>query len=374
MLDHEIHLDSIRFSNQSSESEIGIITNTKSAEQHLQTNPYENFSNTPVVTEDSSDDNIVDPHVPLLSLFSNESAPLAKPKRGYSLSDLCLNDTPVQYISGMFPRGKLSALVGESGKGKGWVLPAAALTIAASKEFLLTDNYELRSDGRVLLVDTEGRLKTYSQRIIELGGKLENFIVPEKSSRILGFNSVTQKLIEDVIEVDQPELVIFDSFAGFSEVDENCYAVKPCLKWFVEIAERYNAAVVFTQLSNKSETKDGRLTIKSVRGFSGIHQFPEIIWAIDTPDKSDDRKKRLYQVKNNIDQKDNNDYVFILNESKITFTGEQIENQKTKINKRLEILRLNPDKTGIEIVKLIRENEPESILNTINTWVIRRRK
>jgi len=216
MLDHEIHLDSIRFSNQSSESEIGMITNTKSAEQHLQTNPYENFSNTPVVTEDSSDDNIVDPHVPLLSLFSNESAPLAKPKRGYSLSDLCLNDTPVQYISGMFPRGKLSALVGESGKGKGWVLPAAALTIAASKEFLLTDNYELRSDGRVLLVDTEGRLKTYSQRIIELGGKLENFIVPEKSSRILGFNSVTQKLIEDVIEVDQPELVIFDSFAGFT--------------------------------------------------------------------------------------------------------------------------------------------------------------
>ena len=143
---------------------------------------------------------------------------------------------------------------------------------------------------------------------------------------------------------------------------------------FVEIAERYNAAVVFTQLSNKSETKDGRLTIKSVRGFSGIHQFPEIIWAIDTSDKSDNRKKRLYQVKNNIDQKDNNDYVFILNESKITFTGEQIENQKTKIDKRLEILRLNPDKTGIEIVKLIRENEPESILNTINTWVIRRRK
>lgn len=298
-----------------------------------------------------------------------------KPKVGYRLSDLALNDTPVDYIGGMFPKGKVSALIGESGKGKGWILPAAALAITASKEFLPTDNYELRNNGKVLIVDTEGRIKTYMERIEALGGRLEDFLIPAQASEILGFNRSDRNTIEEVIEANQPELVIFDSFAGFSEVDENSCEVVPCLKWFVQLAVEHGVAVVFTQLANKSELKDGRLTMKSIRGFSGIPQFPEIIWAIDTPDNSDDRKKRIYQIKNNIEQKDNEDYIFTLDQSVITFTGERIETRKTKIGKRLEILRANPNMTDNEVAKLIRnELEPKAILNTLAQWVGRQRK
>lgn len=291
-------------------------------------------------------------------------------ERGYSLASLEIESKPVEYIAGMFPKGKVSALVGESGKGKGWVLPAAALTITSSTDFLPTDNYEVRSDGKVMIVDTEGRIKTYKQRILELGGKLENFMLPDEPSRILGFNPHDRARIAEVIQIDKPDFVIFDSFAGFIDVDENSSEVIPVLKWFTELALKHNVAVTFTQLVNKSEIKDGRLTIKSVRGFSGIPQFPEIVWAIDTPDSSDDRTKRLYQIKNNIEQKDNVDYVFTLDKSKITFTGEIIERQQDKIARRKEIREANLDKSPQEIAKLIQEIEPDAKLNSLTKWVM----
>lgn len=66
-------------------------------------------------------------------------------------------------------------------------------------------------------------------------------------------------------------------------------SVLPCMKWLVHLATTSKAAVVFTQLANKSETKDGRLTLKSVRGYSGIPQLPVAVWIIDTPDSNEDR-------------------------------------------------------------------------------------
>jgi RecA-family ATPase len=291
---------------------------------------------------------------------------------GQSLKKINLQDDPVEFIAGMFPKGKVSALVGESGKGKGWVLPAVALTITDAIPFLLTLDYELKKTGKVLIVDTEGRIKTYCQRIIELGGNLDNYLTPCHYSKISGFQSKKDReMIEEVIKLKKIELVIVDSFAGFSAVDENTSAVLPALKWFVEIALKFNVAVVFTQLANKTELRDGRLTLKSVRGYSGIHQFPEIIWALDTPDSNNDKLKRLYQLKNNVEQKDLKDYLFILDKSKITFTEEQVESQKTKIAKRQDILEANREKNPAAIARLIQEIEPDTKLNSLTVWVER---
>lgn len=320
--------------------------------------------------EDKINDNTQQASDSVLSL--NVESQVLSPQIGHSLKYLNLDKEPVDYIAGMFPKGKVSALIGESGKGKGWILPSAALTITDAKPFLPTEDYELKNTGKVLIVDTEGRIKTYAQRIVDLGGSLDNYFTPSNPLNVLGFQSKEDiQLIEKVIEIDKTEFVIFDSFAGFSAVDENTCAVLPCLKWFVEIALKYNVAVTFTQLANKSELKDGRLTTKSMRGFSGIHQFPEIVWGIDTPDSNNDKLKRLYQLKNNIEQKDIEDYVFVLDKSTITFTDERIETQKSKIAKRTEILEANADKKPAEIAKLIQEIEPNTSLNTLTQWVKR---
>lgn len=319
--------------------------------------------------ENEINDNTQQVRDSVLSL--NVESQVMSPKIGHSLKNLNLDKEPVEYIAGMFPKAKVSALVGESGKGKGWILPSAALTITDAKPFLPIEDYELKNTGKVLIVDTEGRIRTYAQRIRELGGSLDNYLSPSDDLRVFGFQSEDIELIEKVIEIDQTEFVIFDSFAGFSAVDENTCAVLPCLRWFTDIALKYKVAVTFTQLANKSELKDGRLTIKSMRGFSGIHQFPEIVWGIDTPDSNNDKLKRLYQLKNNIEQKDIEDYMFVLDKSTITFTGERIETQKSKMAKRTEILEANADKKPSEIAKLIQEVEPNTSLNTLIQWVKR---
>lgn len=323
-----------------------------------------------MISEQNISDNTLQPSNPVLSPELEPYEPY-RPVKGYSLLDIDDTDQPVEYIGGLFPKGKLSALVGESGKGKSWVLIAASLTITSNIPFLPTDNYTLKSTDKTLIIETEGRIKEYRKRIEELGGKVDNYLTPSHHSKILGFqNKEDIQLIENVINYDAIEYVIIDSFAGFSSVDENSYQVLPCLKWLCEIALKYNVAVTFTQLANKGEQKKGRLTNKSIRGFSGIHQFPELIWGLDVPKTSDDITKRLYQVKNNIEQKDVVDYVFKLDKSTITFTDEIIETQKNRMDKRREIRNLNMGKFPQEIAKLIQQVEPEAKLNSLTQWVI----
>lgn len=160
---------------------------------------------------------------PTLPVFS-QNLP-SKNTAGCSLANIYLEDGSLgEYIAEIFPKGQVSALVGESGKGKSWVTTAVALTITASKEFLPTDDYELRSNGKVLLIETEGRIPIYAQRIKELGGDLENFIVPDKDLKILSYQSSKDRdLVEKVVEVNKPDLIFVDSLAGFSDADENTY-------------------------------------------------------------------------------------------------------------------------------------------------------
>jgi RecA-family ATPase len=294
-----------------------------------------------------------------------------KPKHGYSLADFDFDNSPVEYIAGMFPKGKVSALIGEAGTGKSWVLTASGLTITDGKRFLPKDNYVSRSDGKVLIVDTEGRIKTYWQRIQELGGTLDNFMAPCEKTHILEFKPDDKQRVEKVIEIDKPDFVIFDSFAGLSDVDENSSRVNECVKWFSGLALRYEVAVTYSHLVSKGDTKNGRLTKQSARGFSGLNQFVEIMWAIDTPDTRGEQFKRLYQVKNNFEQQDTTDYVFKLEDSTITFVEGGVQVKDEKIARRMEILEANRDKEPAEIARLIHQHEPEAKLNSLTQWVIR---
>lgn len=313
----------------------------------------------------TNDDNISKPSDSMLSL---------KPKVGCSLADVNVEYKPTELISGMFPIGQISALIGDAGVGKSWAVIAAALTITAGKEFLPTENYEVRRNGRAFLIETEARISVYMERILALDGKLENFIVPNKDLRILSYSSnKDRELIESIIQEDKPELMIIDSLAGFSDADENSSSIMPCIKWLTNLAQVNNLAVVFTQLVNKSEMKDGRLTANSTRGFSGINQYPTMIWGIVNPDRSDTKKKQLYQVKNNISQLDSTDYIFTLDNSTINFTGEVIENRKTKIARRQETFLANQSKSDKEIVEMLQQFEPDTKFETLKRWVERER-
>lgn len=295
------------------------------------------------------------------------------PQYGHSLIMLDVEEKEVELLAGMYPRGKVSALVAEGGVGKTWTLVASSLSVTSGISFLPTENYEVADNKRVLLIDTEGRVKTFVRRIDLLGGSRTNYVTAKNPLEIPIFsNEEDRNTIELVVEHEKIDLVIIDSFAGFSNVDENTCQVLECLQWLSKIALKYNCAIVFTQLINKGELKEGRITTRSVRGFSGITQWCELIWALDCPTATDELK-RLYQIKNNISKKDEKDYIFELKEEGLITWKDYTNQLKTKKRSRQEILRDNFQLSNIEIAKLIQENEPNLKLKSLEMWVSRNR-
>lgn len=303
---------------------------------------------------------------------------LDKPVVGSSLTGFDYSMLKTEFIAKLFPKGKLTAITAEAGAGKSFLLIAASLCITKGIPFIFEDDEYLNTNGRVLLVETEGRIKTYVKRIIGLGGDIErnNYLTPSKHLDIMSFaREDDRQLIENVIKLNKVDLVIVDSLACFNSVDENSAAVAPCLSWLCNLAQQYNCAVVFTQLVNKSETRDGR----SIRGHSMIGQIPELIYALDVPNTADKNTKRLYQIKNNIDEIDDKEYYFKLakiddDTSEIQIIDNDSKENKSKKDIRKQILLSHIDKSNVEIAALIQEFEPESKLKTIEMWVGRQKR
>jgi hypothetical protein len=299
------------------------------------------------------------------------------PEKSQPLMFLDLDVEQVDYVAGMYPRGKVSALVADAGIGKGWVLVASSLSITSGIPFLPKEGVKVTTTGKVLVIDTEGRIKTFVRRIDELGGDRTYYSTPKSPLEIAIFeNKEDTQLIEEILSVEEIDLVIIDSFSGFSSVDENTCAVLPCLQWLATMALKYNVAIVFTQVINKGELHSNRITTKSVRGFSGIYQWVELMWALDIP-SNDKTLKRLYQIKNNVEQQDTTDYIFKLDNSVITWVNHTdlviSTKTRTKLDTRLEILNANTNLSGVEVAKLIQEKEPFTKLNTLIQWVSKER-
>lgn len=302
-------------------------------------------------------------------LFPSEIPSELRFKRSTPLSTIDFKEeNNIDYIAGMFPVGRLTMLIGDGSVGKSYICILASLTITSGKEFLPIDSYVITDKEKVLIIETESRIKLFCKRIIESGGNIDNYAVPGEAFYNLEFSSIEdRKIIEDCIKIDNPKLVIVDGFAGFSSVDENTSAVMPCLKWLAYIAEKYNTAVVITHFINKGELQQGKLYSKSVRGFTGLFQYPQLIWAIDIPNVNKDIVKRLYQIKNNIEQKDKVDYIFKLDNN----TAELLDNQefKSKKDKRIELLNNNKNKDIKELVNLLIELEPNTKRDTLYRFV-----
>lgn len=292
------------------------------------------------------------------------------PKYGHTVTTLDIDEREIEFVAGMFPRGRVSAIVAESGIGKTWVLVASSLSVTSGIPFLPSDNYTTSSDQRVLVVDTEGRIRTFVQRIDLLGGDRQYYITPKSPLEIAVFsNPEDRETIELILQNEDIALMFIDSFAGFSSVDENTCQVLESLQWLSKLALKYDVAVVFTQLINKAELREGRITTKSVRGFSGIPQWAEIIWGLDTP-TGDSSVKRLYQVKNNIEQKNPTDFIFELKDGGIVWKTQAVLPTKET---RFKIMRENLEDSNIAIARKILELEPDTKLKSLEVWVAKNR-
>jgi RecA-family ATPase len=286
----------------------------------------------------------------------------------YEITMLDANISGSELLGGLFPRGKVSSLVAEGGVGKTFVLVASSLAVTSNQPFL--PDSDSTNQLKVLLIDTEGRLREFVRRVDIFNGNRANYYTPKHPLEICTFSNETDRVvIEKTIVAKDIGLVIVDSFAGFSNVDENTNAVLPALQWLSSLALKYNTAIVFTQLVNKSENKNNRITTKSVRGFSGITQWCEMVWALDKP-TADKTMRRLYQIKNNVTEEDPTDYLFKIQNNQILW---QTTNNTTKHQRRFELMSNNPKLSNKEIAKLIQQEEPDMKLGSIEMWISRNR-
>jgi RecA-family ATPase len=279
------------------------------------------------------------------------------------------NEIDTELIAGLYPRGKLSALCAEGGIGKTMVLVASSLAITSGKAFLPT---VLPNSGRkVLLIDTEGRAREFNRRVRKFGGITANYCTAKHPLKICVFSSKEDRQeIERVLRTASIDLVIVDSFAGFSNVDENTNAVLPALQWLSGLALEHNVAIVFTQLVNKSEIKS-KITTKAIRGFSGISQWCEMIWALDKDSKAPNAR-RLYQIKNNITKEDNTVYLFNIEDTCVQF-ADSLNTLNVKYPNRYKIIENNPKLSNKAIAQLIQQEEPNTKLGSLEMWLSRNR-
>ena len=297
-------------------------------------------------------------------------------KEGTSLENIDYESENIEYVGGMFPKGRLSALVGDGACGKSFVAIAASLSITCNIPFLPKEDYELTDLGKVLIVETENRIKTYAERIVKLGGNRLKYCTAKDPFETLDFSVKDDlKAIERTIETDNIDLVIVDGLAGFSSVDENSSFITPCIKWLSFIAQKYNCAIVFTHFVNKGELINGKYHKKSLRGHSSIQQFPQIIWVVDVPDTEKDHIKRLYQIKNNTQQIDKNTYTFSLTEVDNKFKIEFIDSIEVKTKKQIResIFKQFQSTEDNVILEQLMLQEPEATKDSLIKWLKRRR-
>lgn len=290
-------------------------------------------------------------------------------------------DLSSEYVGGLFPVGKLSALVGDGGIGKSWSLVGSSLSVTSSKAFLPTSDFEypISNDYKTLVCETEGRVASYHKRIKLLGGDTSKYYTPKSISEIPIFqNSDDRVCVTNFLSQNtDTRFMIVDSLSAFNLVDENSCEVLQCLSWLVEVAVRYQIAVVFSQLVNKKELDNNRLAKKNIRGFNGIPQMAEVIWAIDESPYNV-KVKRLYQIKNNAEEQITEDFYYKLEQGSITWLEKEIglsafqakkTNTINKLEQRFQIFEANKElKTG-EIAALLLEQEPDSNLNSLRQWV-----
>jgi len=277
----------------------------------------------------------------------------------YSLADIDEQDKSINYIGGMFPKGKLSAIVGDSSVGKTSVLAAVSLTITDGDVFLQGNKSIAKNNGKVLFVDTDAGVDTFKRKVIDFCGSPERFILPKESGCLPSFSSTLYKnsIVECITEY-QPDLVLIDSFAGFLGVNENSCDVIPCLRWLADIARKNNVAVAFTHLTNGLEKAEGRITLNCVRGFSAIYQIPPIIWGIDVL-PGDSKYRKLYQIKNNLEALDTQEHIITLGESGISVLSNIPRNISAKSRRvgRYQLLEANKGKTTSELIKLLQQQD-----------------
>lgn len=199
--------------------------------------------------------------------------------------------------------GFLTLIAGASGNGKSIL----ALRIAGC--YLLgqplPDEHEFDgSVGSILWAEAEAAQALNLERATKWGYPLEKILTPFPADPLLDINLNDPAHIAHLsimAELPEVKLIVVDSLSGANlHRKESDTEVMKITAWLAGLARDLNKPIILTHHLNKKREFDlDEVTLDRVRGSSGIVQHTRIVWAVDTPDRTNQDRKRLSVIKNN---------------------------------------------------------------------------
>lgn len=205
--------------------------------------------------------------------------------------------------SSWLARGFLTIVAGASGNGKSIL----ALRIAGC--YLLGQNFPDGSDftgetGAILWCEAEAAQALNLERATNWNYPLERIYTPFLDDPLMDIdleNEKHKKQLVDMASRTDVKMIIVDSLSGSNHKRrENDPEIMNITRWLAELSRDLRKPFILTHhLNKKREFDQDEVTLDRLRGSSAIAQHARVIWAVDTPDKTDRDAKRLSVIKNN---------------------------------------------------------------------------
>lgn len=162
-------------------------------------------------------------------------------------------------LEGLFDEGDKVTIIAKSKARKSFFALQLAICIAANRKFLSFNTFQ----KKVLIIQFEvkennyhARLKTIAEKLGLNPNELQNLFVVNARGATNNAEDL-QNLVTEYVEEIKPEVIFFDPLYKILDGDESKIEdVKPTLRYFDAIAEKYKAAIILVHHDKKGRSGD----------------------------------------------------------------------------------------------------------------------
>lgn len=245
---------------------------------------------------------------------------------------------------GWLPNGFLTILASEPGVGKSLLCLRIAASILRGDAWPDGSAYG-GEQGAVLWCEAEAaqalnleRAKVWNLPLDKLWTAFDDPYTTISLDR-----SDHRKAIAEMAHRPEIQLIVIDSLRGVYRGDENSSVSVAIVKLLAELARNTNKPILLTHHLRKRglfDLGDDKVSLDRIRGSSAIIQMARLVWAIDCPNMSNEKYKRLSVIKSNLARFPESIGFSIGDEMELTFgVAPEAPRQETQLDKAIDLLK-----------------------------------
>ncbi|MDD3747495.1 MAG: AAA family ATPase [Anaerostipes sp.] len=168
------------------------------------------------------------------------------------------------------PKGKITICGAYPGVGKTFLLCYMAACVSTGRQFFDIVPFSGEPGKAIYLTTEDGIGDTIKPRLEACGANMKNIATVKSNTSSLTFDNPQ---IEDIVKEFQPDLFIFDPFQSFIGEDVEMNAsnkTRSKLNYIIEIAEKYNVAIVLICHFNKNQKGDAITRVMGSTDIMGV--------------------------------------------------------------------------------------------------------